>query len=208
MAKSKAQAKKADHKVAYRKPVPPAKPAQPARAARLATGERKAASGSTTKLPQKNQYQPMKQPKVAKPVGLLIGLAVVACLVVAAVMLVPVARDYYIAMRDNDRLQAELQAVTDRNDQIQQQINNLNTPEGIEDRAREEFGWVRAGEHAVNITGLETLDSSTALPAAVDADSVTLASTWWNDLLDAAFGLQVSTQEPPAGQSQSSASEQ
>jgi cell division protein FtsB len=118
----------------------------------------------------------------------LIAIAIIICvLVFAASMLYPMAREYYLATRENDRVHAENQAVVDRNDKIQQQIDELQTPEGIEDRAREEFGWVREGEEAVNITGLNVSESSTGLPLAVDPDTVRAPENWWTQTLDEFF---------------------
>jgi cell division protein FtsB len=123
----------------------------------------------------------------------IIGLSVV----LAVVMLYPVAREYYLIMRENDRLSAEHQAVVDRNEKIKQQIENLQTPEGIEDHAREEFGWVREGEEAVNITGLGASESSTALPAIVESSSVQVAESWWTRTLDKLFGVEPPVFEDP-----------
>jgi cell division protein FtsB len=115
---------------------------------------------------------------------------VVACLVFATFMLYPVGKDYYTSMRSNQQLSAELDALNGRNNQIQDQINDLQTPEGIEDRAREEFGWVPQGEQAVNITGLSVTDSSTKLPAAIEPGSVSAPSSWITNMLDFIFGVQ------------------
>lgn len=124
---------------------------------------------------------------------LFIGLTAAVCLVIAAVLLIPVAGEFYVTKRANDQLAAEYQALADRNAKIQDQIDSLETPEGIEDRAREEFGWVKEGESAVNITGLETSDSSTVLPNAVSPGSVLPESTWLTSLLDKIFGVEAPT---------------
>jgi cell division protein FtsB len=126
--------------------------------------------------------------------ALIVTTIIVFSLVFAAVMLYPVAREYYLVKRENDRLVAEHQAVIERNSRIQQQIDELQTPEGIEDRAREEFGWVREGEEAVNVTGLSISESSTVLPAVVGVGSIKAPETWWTQLFDEFFGV---TEPPP-----------
>jgi len=118
-------------------------------------------------------------------------------LVITVAMLYPVARNYYIAYRENSRLEAEYTAVVARNDKIQQLIDDLQTPEGIEDRAREEFGWVKQGEQAVNITGLDISDSSTSLPSVVDSNSVTIPDTWWTQFLDFIFRVKAPDTSTP-----------
>lgn len=187
MPDSKSKAKKADHKVSYRKPT------------QTKGKQNSKAVGKDQKLLPKNNKQRLA--KVAEGIlsgRFLIGAAALACVIVAAVMLIPVFGDYYVTKRANDQLEAEYQALQDRNDKIQNQIDSLETPEGIEDRAREEFGWVREGEHAVNITGLQTSDSSTVLPTAVASGSVASQTSWLINLLDAVFGVQ----KPVEGQSQ------
>jgi cell division protein FtsB len=125
----------------------------------------------------------------------IVTAVIILSLVLAVIMLYPVAREFYLAQRENDRVNAEHQAVINRNEAIQQQIDELQTPEGIEDRAREEFGWVREGEEAVNITGLVVSESSTGLPTAIEPGSVEVPETWWTQMLDEFFGV---SKQPPA----------
>jgi cell division protein FtsB len=132
---------------------------------------------------------------VRVPPVLVVALVIIVGLVLAAVTLYPAMRDYYLALRENDRANAEYEVVLDRNERIQQQIDELATLEGIEDRAREEFGWVREGEEAVNITGLDISESSTGLPAAVEPGTVKAPETWWTQTLDEFFGV---VKAPPA----------
>ncbi|MDR0347272.1 MAG: septum formation initiator family protein, partial [Coriobacteriales bacterium] len=121
--------------------------------------------------------------------ALIVTTVIVLSLILAAVMLYPVAREYYLAKRENDRVLLEYQAVLERNTKIKQQIDELQTPEGIEDRAREEFGWVRNGEEAVNVTGLEVSESSTVLPPSVDFATIKAPEDWWTQVLDEFFGV-------------------
>ncbi|MDR1184399.1 MAG: septum formation initiator family protein [Coriobacteriales bacterium] len=126
------------------------------------------------------------------PAPIVIAVIILS-LVLAVIMLYPVAREFYLAQRENDRVNAEHQAVVNRNEAIQRQIDELQTPEGIEDRAREEFGWVREGEEAVNITGLTVSESSTGLPNAIEPGSIDAPETRWTQLLDQFFDVS----EPP-----------
>ncbi len=127
----------------------------------------------------------------AHPV-LVVILVIIVLLMLAAVILYPAARDYYYAMRENQRLNAEYEEVLNRNNKIQQRIDELNTPEGIADKAREELGWVLEGEEAVNITGLGQSEVSTGLPSDVKPGSVRAPEDWWTQTLDEFFGY-----EPP-----------
>ena len=85
----------------------------------------------------------------------MVGVALAACLVLTGIFLYPSAKQYYVTMRECDRLQAEYEAIENRNANIQSEVDALATDAGVEDRAREEFGWVKTGEHAVNVRGLD-----------------------------------------------------
>ena len=128
---------------------------------------------------------------------LIVGSGIALCLFISLVMLYPALRDYYLAYRVNEQLLQELITVEERNDRIREQIAYLNTEEGIADRVRERFGWVPEGEQAVNITGLNVSDSSTMLPEAVPSGSGTLTHTWWTELLDVLFGIEVEPEPEP-----------
>jgi cell division protein FtsB len=119
----------------------------------------------------------------------IVAIVIVLGLILAVVMLYPVVREHYLVKRENEQAHAENQAVEDRNAKIEQQIDELSTLEGIEDRAREEFGWVRPNEEAVNITGLSVLESSTGMPSAIEPGSVRVPGDWWTQTLDEFFGV-------------------
>ncbi|MCL1891042.1 MAG: septum formation initiator family protein [Coriobacteriia bacterium] len=152
----------------------------------------KAKSSKQTARPAKEKAAPPPQYRSIKALIVIAGL--LFCLVFAFLTLQPVLREYYVASRAHDLQMAEYAAVLDRNEKIESQIASLETPEGIEDRAREQFGWVRKGEEVVNITGLELSDSSTVLPAAIAPGSVAAESNWWTNLLDYLFDVDTSKQ--------------
>ena len=124
---------------------------------------------------------------------LIVIAGIALCLVVSGYLLYPSLREYYLAYRANEQLQQEYSDVEARNDQISQQITYLTSDEGIADRARERFGWVTPGDQVVNITGLDSTDTTAALPAEVPAGSGTAPDTWWTKFLDAIFFVQDTT---------------
>jgi cell division protein FtsB len=144
------------------------------------------------KKTSKEKLKTPPQYRAAKALVVIAGL--LFCLVFAFLTLQPVLREYYVASRAHDLQMAEYAAVLERNEKIETQIASLQTPEGIEDRAREQFGWVRKGEEVVNITGLELSDSSTVLPAAIAPGSIAAESNWWTNLLDYLFDVDTSKQ--------------
>ncbi|MBS5449898.1 MAG: septum formation initiator family protein [Coriobacteriia bacterium] len=122
--------------------------------------------------------------------------------VLAIAMLYFPAQDYYLAVRENERLADELNENVARNEQMQTRVNNLQTQEGIEDEARARFGLVLPGENLVKVVGVDdSTQSDFATPAEVPRGSGQNAHTWGTDLLDRIFGVDVSaavTSDAPA----------
>ncbi len=120
---------------------------------------------------------------------LIVMLAVVLSLVATGAFLYTPARQYYQEMRERDRLQLEIAAVSARNDGLQQEVNSLSTEAGIEDRARSELGWVREGEHAVSVNGVEKASEESRFNANIVSSDIKPPETWYSPLLDPIFGV-------------------
>jgi cell division protein FtsB len=121
---------------------------------------------------------------------------ILGALTLAGVLVYPSLKECWTIHRDNQVLAVERDALAARNDQINRQIEILNTPEGIESRAREEFNWVMPGEQAVNISGLTSQDSTTALPGSIQQGSVYPQIDWLTETLDFLFGYDYKPQPP------------
>lgn len=125
-------------------------------------------------------------------------LRIVGAILVVAVLalgfLYPAAKDSYVAMRAQAQLQAEYDALVQRNEAIQANVDRLSTDEGVEDKAREDFGWVKSGENSVNVYGLEEDEEAlSTLNADVTAGSVPAPETWYSSFLDPLFGVNPDT---------------
>lgn len=120
----------------------------------------------------------------------MVGVALAACLVLTGIFLYPSAKQYYVTMRECDRLQAEYEAIENRNANIQSEVDALATDAGVEDRAREEFGWVKTGEHAVNVRGLDVGEDESTFRANIVPGSVKAPETWYSKWLDPLFGVE------------------
>lgn len=115
-------------------------------------------------------------------------VATALCTVFAVVTLYGPAQQLYADIREKDRLNAEYAAVVERNEAIDAQVQALGTDEGIEDMARTQLGWVRKGEHAVSVSGLEPTDISEFRGNIVSED-IPLPDTWYSGILDPLFGI-------------------
>ena len=123
------------------------------------------------------------------PKGLVIGVVAI-CLVAACVFIYPSARQYYQTVRQNARLEAEYEAIQERNTALQQEVDSLQSSEGIHDRAHELYGWVAAGENSVLVQGIErsTEGKTNGYQATITPDSIPAPETWYSPVLDWFFG--------------------
>lgn len=131
--------------------------------------------------------------KITGSTKAIVGVAAAACLVFTCVFLYPTAQTYYQTVRENDRLQAEYDALVERNDQLEASVSSLQSTAGIEARAHDQLGWVKSGEKSVSVNGLDasvdSSSSSTSLVAAVDTNEIDYPSKWYSPLLDLVFGV-------------------
>lgn len=118
------------------------------------------------------------------------SVMIVVCLVASGAFLYPAAQQYYVAMRMHDQVEAEYQAVKQRTDSIQSQVDKLSTDEGVEDRVRQEYGWVKEGEHAVNVYGLDQESEEINYKKSIPGGSVPAPETWYSPILDVIFGVE------------------
>lgn len=138
---------------------------------------------------------------------LAIAAGCLVCIAVMALFLYPTARQVYIESRNEDRLQAEYDALIARNDAMQDRIDYLKTDEGIEDAARQQLGWVKEGETAVVVEGLSE-DASSAdsgVNVQIMNGSVPAPQTWYSPVLDVVFGYSDPATAQKDGQSAGSA---
>lgn len=113
-------------------------------------------------------------------------VALVAFAIALVIMYGP-ARMYYAAWRDAGVLHAEYEILAEQNDELNHEIERLQTLEGIEDEARSR-GYVYEGEEALVVEGLE--EEQVADPALVDAavEEYQKSLPWYVGILDLVFG--------------------
>ena len=120
------------------------------------------------------------------------GAVVAACVVIFAISLYGPLKNYYCNVREHDRLELEYQALSERNDQLQTEVDSLQTDEGVKARAHDQLGWVEKGEETANVSGLNLEDSTsssdTVVTANINSDSVKAPRTWYSPVLDFVFG--------------------
>jgi cell division protein FtsB len=113
-------------------------------------------------------------------------LVVFLSLCIIGIFCYPSAKTCYHQARKTEKLQAEQTAVLARNEQVQKNVDALNTEEGIEATAHAELGYVKSGEGTAIVQGVET-ESSSKLVQYVDPNSITAPNQWYNGILDIVF---------------------
>lgn len=91
--------------------------------------------------------------------------AVIAVILVSFIFLAAPVRDYYVSVRTKEVLQQSYSELTAENESLEQDLDRLQTSEGIQDEARKR-GYVAEGETAVTVTGQITTDTEESDPSA------------------------------------------
>lgn len=120
--------------------------------------------------------------------AIAVPLTIVACFAACAVFLYAPARDYYTAVRDQAKTEAEYMIVSQENAELQSDVANLSTDEGMEDAARQGYGMVREGETSVRVSGLSEDSTSVDVTSLTPSTDIKAPDTWYSGVLDTVFG--------------------
>ena len=110
------------------------------------------------------------------------------CIIIAAAFLYVPARNYYIARRDAQELAYKLGQTNANNETLRSDVDTLETQEGIEDAARKR-GYVKEGETAVSVEGLDDSSTSGSSVTSIIADDQASIpdEPWYVNALDVIF---------------------
>jgi uncharacterized protein YlxW (UPF0749 family) len=98
----------------------------------------------------------------------------------------PPLKIQYQESREQARLEAELENLRQRNENLNAQVERLRTPEGVEEVARESLGMVKEGE---NLYVVIDPDEATSTPVPGNSEDDDERGSVWGDLLDLIFGV-------------------
>ena len=119
---------------------------------------------------------------------------VILCLVLTVLFLYTPAQHYYQSVREHDRLAAEYAVVEERNATLAAQNESLASDAGMEDAARQKYGYALNNDEVGVVTGLS--ESATSANRKVDnveanvlSSSVKAPEEWYTPYLDALFGV-------------------
>jgi cell division protein FtsL len=100
---------------------------------------------------------------------IVLAALVITAALVAALFVLPV-KAWLRQQDDIDRKQSELAALDQANAELADEVSKLNTPEGIEEAAREEIGYVQRGE--IRLTVLPSPAAPLTMPGGWPYDAV------------------------------------
>lgn len=118
------------------------------------------------------------------PVKIIIFIALT--LVAVSIFCYQPAKICYTQIRNTEKASTELSLVKARNEKLSANVASLKTDEGIEDKAKDDYGYVLAGEGSAHISGIEKQEA-TKLLEYVDSEKVTAPDTALTKILDAVF---------------------
>lgn len=123
----------------------------------------------------------------------IIAGVIAFCVVFSIVFLYQPARDFYISVRENDRLQAQYQAILKTNENLTKDIEQLQTEEGIKQRASDSLGLIENGEQMGYVSGSENTDgrenSANSTSSKLAYKNIKTPTTWYSPLLDFIFNF-------------------
>jgi len=135
-------------------------------AAKTARAKLAAVSDLTRPTPRSERIVP----KFLGRAALLVGFLVVVFSFGNSFLVLPLT-SWFGQRTEIDSRQAELDTIKKATDELQTEVDRLKTPEGVQDAAREELGYVVAGEARQQIVGDATAPID--LPAGWPYDLVT-----------------------------------
>lgn len=104
------------------------------------------------------------------------------------------AANWYNETRSLQQLQAQYELTAENYNHVKADVDYLSTEEGMADYAHQQLGWVRSGEHSVNVKGLssesEDTSATTSVTQALSQGTVQAKTpdTWYSGVLDVVFG--------------------
>lgn len=101
----------------------------------------------------------------------------------------PSTKTFYNETRNTEKLAIELSALNDRNATLKSNVDALNTDQGIEDKAKSDYGYVKNGEGSALVQGIERSKENN-LPKFVDVDDIKADGSWFTPFLDLIFGYE------------------
>ena len=120
-------------------------------------------------------------------VFLKVVIFMVATIALVCIFCYQPAKICYTQIRNTEKAEAELSLVQARNEKLSSNVSALKTDEGIEDKAKDDYGYVKQGEGAAHVSGIESSDNSKLLEY-VDSNKVTAPDTAITKILDSIFG--------------------
>jgi len=160
-----------------------------ATARRTTSKQRGAAAASrrtSAKKPSSSSKRPTQRRSHRATLAFLIALGV---FIAAVWTLYPVLRLQYQQQREVASLEAELEGLKERNTELAEQIDRLQTPEGVEEIARQDLGLVKDGEQAYVVTGNSDPDAESEAVDAATRSTQDEQTSLWMKVLDAIFGV-------------------
>lgn len=122
----------------------------------------------------------------------IVPLALLVLVALAALWFYPSMKVAYHEARNERVLEAKLRAVQTYNTQLEQEIQSLETTQGVAEYARRELNLVDKGDHVVIVTRdgkpVTSPDESSRLAVLVNTDAVKKPFGSWTDFLDRLFG--------------------
>lgn len=118
---------------------------------------------------------------------------IMLCFILAIIILYQPAKNYYINIRENDKLQAQLEAIKETNESLAKDIEALQTDEGIKQKAIDNLGLIQKGEHIGVVSGTENENTASNNASSTSSKlaykNIKTKAKWYTAFCDAIFNI-------------------
>lgn len=125
--------------------------------------------------------------------NLFIISVVVFCLIFFIAFLYQPAKNYYISVRENDKLQLQYELLCKNNEELSDDIEFLQTEDGIKQKATDSLGLIEQGESIGYVAGTDIEDGRTNLSSSTSSKisfkNVKSPTTWYSPIFNFIFNV-------------------
>lgn len=123
----------------------------------------------------------------------IVVCVVIFCIIFSIVFLYQPAKNFYLSIREQDRLQAQLNIIKQTNANLTNDIETLQSDEGIRQKATESLGLVQQGESIGYVNGLNdesaNANSASSTSSKLAYKNIKPPKTWYSPFCNFIFNI-------------------
>lgn len=114
------------------------------------------------------------------------------CIVITCIFLYDPTKNYYKGLRENEKLATQYQILKEYNQNLSNNIEFIQTEEGIKQTAKQKLNLVQEGENAAYVNGMEytkTDETPSEFNNKYNSKNIIYPKKWYSGFLDFIFNV-------------------